>query len=226
MGICQIDYCQLTFKQIVDFNLVMIPIGVEDDDQILDPEYTKHHLDRLPSPSPFYSSKESISIWDCFQPILADTNIWLRKRGMKTIKVKCGKDFDPAGPISLRVEMRGKQKNGMKSSTTCIPKLTIKGDKAKGHVLEMKSAEPQKIHIDLSNDELPPPLKKRSPRRPSHPNVSVATTLLILHQPQTSQQIDPCMFPWTLSLLGKHHSMWIQFRSHQLCLSLQLLLQS
>ena len=78
----------------------------------------------------------------------------VKEKGLKTIKVKCVKDFDPSGPIGLWVEIRSKQKNGTVSSTTAIPKLTIKGDIAKGRVVEVKSVELQKIHIDLG-DELP-----------------------------------------------------------------------
>ena len=89
-------------KQIVNFHLASIPFGFEDDDQVLDPEYFRHDVEKLPIVPPTWSCKENTSIWDRFQSILANTNTWIKRRGLKSIKIKPDKDFDPAGSIGLR----------------------------------------------------------------------------------------------------------------------------
>lgn len=89
----RMDYQRLSIKQIIDFNLADIPPGVEDDDNILDRDYTRNHVEDLPILSPSWSGKESVSILDRFQSILANTNIWLKRRGLKSIKVKSKQRF-------------------------------------------------------------------------------------------------------------------------------------
>ena len=128
------DYTQLTVKQIVDFHLASIPPSFEDDDQVLDPKYFQHDVEKLPILPPKLSCKENTSIWDRFQSILANTNTWMKMRGLKYIEIKPGKDFDPSGSIGLRSKIKGKGKDGTSLSTfepfvQSFPKLSIKGRK-------------------------------------------------------------------------------------------------
>ena len=128
---------------------------------MLDPTYTKHHVENFPIPPPTWSSKESTSIWEHFKSILANINIWLKRRGLKCIKIKPRKDFDTTGPISLKSEIRGKGKDGTfglasEPRVPSLPKLIVKGGKAIGWVLEVETTEPQKIQIDSSDDEFSP----------------------------------------------------------------------
>lgn len=134
-----------------------IPSSFEDDDQILDPEYFQHDVEKLPILPPTWSCKENTSIWDRFQSILANTNTWMKRRGFKCIKIKPGKDFDPTSLIGLRSEIKGKGKDGTSSSTfeplvQSLPKLSIKGGKD-SRVLEVKEIGSQSIQVDSSDDE-------------------------------------------------------------------------
>ena len=66
--------------------------------------------------------------------------------------IKLGKDFDPAGLIGLRSEIKGKGKDDTSSSTfelrvQSFPKLSIKGGKH-SRVLEVKRIETQSIEVD------------------------------------------------------------------------------
>ena len=71
----------------------------------------------------------------------------MKRRGLKCIKIKPGKDFDYAGPIGLRSQIKGKGKDGISSFTfeplvQSLPKLSIKGGKD-SRVLEVKGIETQ-----------------------------------------------------------------------------------
>ena len=60
------DYIRLTVNQIVDFNFASIPPSFEDDDQIINPEYFQHDVEKIPILPPTWSCKENTSIWDRF----------------------------------------------------------------------------------------------------------------------------------------------------------------
>lgn len=83
----KMDYSKLTLEQIVDLDLTKIPKGMVDDEKTLDPKYTEQRVVEAPLPSVQWSQKECTSIFDRFQPILANTNAWLKSNNIKTIKI-------------------------------------------------------------------------------------------------------------------------------------------
>ena len=84
------DYYILTLQQIIDLNMLEIPLDfqIEDDANILDPEYHQAGFDKR---RPFliqWQQKEGTSILDRFQTILANTNKWLKIKGLKRVNPK------------------------------------------------------------------------------------------------------------------------------------------
>lgn len=163
----KMDYCLLSIKQIIDFNLADIPPGVKNDGNILDCDYTRNHVEDSLVLSRSWLGKESVSVWNRFQSILANTNIWLKRRGLKSIKIRAGKDFDHGGPVGKRSEIKGRTKDGASSSAvdpiipviSTLPKLTIKGGKDTGRVLKVKSTELENEMHDspkVSSPDVPP----------------------------------------------------------------------
>ena len=104
----------------------------------------------------------------------------MERRGLKCIKIKPSKYFDPTSPIGLRLEIKGKGKDGTSSSTfkspvQSLPKLSIKGGKD-SRVLEVKEIGSQSIQVDSSDDEAR--RSKESPPLTSYPLEVLAPTSL------------------------------------------------
>lgn len=114
------DYNRHALEQIIDVDLTKIPKGMVDDGKILDLEYTEQRVVKAPLHSPHWSKKECDSIFDRFQPILANTNTWLKNNNVKTIKVKVGVENDLVEPVGPRLEVKIKSKQGASSSGTRI----------------------------------------------------------------------------------------------------------
>ena len=75
LDVMKMDYCMLTLQQIIDLNMLEIPLDfqVEDDGNILDPEFHQAGFDKM-CPFPIqWQQKEGTSIMDKFQSILTNT---------------------------------------------------------------------------------------------------------------------------------------------------------
>lgn len=99
------DYCRLTLEQIIDLNLMDIPQGMIDDGNVLDPEYLSRRVEEAPLPLIQWSHKECTSILERFQPVLANTNTWLKGNGVRLIKIKVGREDDSTRPLGRKSEI-------------------------------------------------------------------------------------------------------------------------
>lgn len=86
------DFSRLTFEQIKNFELANILEDMQEEDDIVDPAYVGKKIADIPLPPIQWSQKEMISIRERFQPTLANTNIWLEKRGIELKFFKIGSE--------------------------------------------------------------------------------------------------------------------------------------
>lgn len=131
LDIMKMDYCRLTLQQIIDLNMLKIPSDflIKDDGNVLDTEYHQASFDkRCPFPIQWHQ-KEGTSILDRFQSILANTNKWLKMKGLKKVNPKLGLDCGNFGPPGRKLQLEIIGKDGASSDAKKSLKFKLKGKK-------------------------------------------------------------------------------------------------
>ena len=132
LDIMKMDYCKLILQQIIDLNMLEIPpnFQVEDDGNILDPEFHQAGFNRM-CPFPIqWQQKEGTSMLDRFQSILANTNKWLKSKGLKRVNPKMGLDCGSFGPPGRKSQLEITGKDGASySNIKNTLKFKLKGGK-------------------------------------------------------------------------------------------------
>ena len=91
---------------------------VEDDGNILDPEFHQADFDKK-CPFPIqWKQKEGTSIMERFQSILVNTKKWLKSKGLKRINHKIGLDCGSFGPPGRKLQLQITVKDGASSSNS------------------------------------------------------------------------------------------------------------
>ena len=91
-------------------------LQIEDDDNILDPEYHQVGFDkRCPFPIQ-WQQKEGTSVLDRFQSIFANTNKWLKIEGLYEVHLKLGFKCGSFGPCGRKSQLEITGKDGASSS--------------------------------------------------------------------------------------------------------------
>lgn len=118
LDIMKMDYCRLTLQQIIDLNMLEIPsyFQVEDDGNILDPEFHQAGFDKNCLFPIQWQQREGTSIMDKFQPILVNTKKWLKSKGLKRVNPKMGLDCGSFGPPGRKSQLKITGKDGASSS--------------------------------------------------------------------------------------------------------------
>lgn len=91
----RLDFSRLTLEQIENLDLIKIQDTWEDTTyDLVDPIYFNNNISNTPLPPIQWSKKESKSISLRFAPIMANTNAWLLKKGirMKQLPTSSGDD--------------------------------------------------------------------------------------------------------------------------------------
>ena len=130
LDIMKMDYCKLTLQQIIDLKMLQIPsdFQVEDDGDILDPEFHQAGFDKN-CPFPIqWQQKKGKSIMDRFQSILVNTNKRSKSKGLKRVNLKMGLDCGSFGPPGRKSQLEIIGKDGA-SSSDAIPQIQIEEQK-------------------------------------------------------------------------------------------------
>ena len=108
----KMEYYRLTLQQIIDLNMLEIPsdFQVEDDSDILDPEFRQASFDKKCRFPIQWQQKEDTSIMHRFQSVLVNTNKWLKNKGLKRVNPEMGLDCGSFGPPGRKsqLEITGK----------------------------------------------------------------------------------------------------------------------
>lgn len=99
------DFSHLTLEQIENLDLDRILDTIEDTDDIVDSVYFEWKIVDSPLPLIQWFRKEKKYINQIIAPILANTNAWLLKKGirMKQLPSSSGDDDNSDGPVGKQL---------------------------------------------------------------------------------------------------------------------------
>lgn len=151
----KLDYCQLMVDQIWEFDLIDIPHDLEEDGNVLDLTYVENKVSSTPLALIEWSQKESTSIKDRFQSILANANVWLSSKGIRLKPFSSRSDDDIIGHVGRILDIR--MKNKQDSSTPIkAPKLkfTIWARKVKAQGKPLASNVHETWESEVQDEQL------------------------------------------------------------------------